>query len=423
MKILIVNTYDRGGAANACLRLHEGLLHKAVDSKVLLRHKEKSLPKTFQFHKSHSSKSKFHILKEKVLLFLRVMGILNKPKPSKEQQFLKQRESGLELFSFPDSNFDITSSPLYQEADIINLHWVASFLDYESFFRKNTKPVVWTLHDMNPFTGGEHYLETTLGIDSVGEPLSRELSELEKRVFKENLSLKFKAIQSASNISIVAPSEWLGLEAQNSTVFKSKPVYCIPYGINAEVFQPRNRNYSRAILNIPKNKKVILFVADSISNHRKGYAYLKKAFDLMQRDDVILCAVGSKKSALESVKNTIELGSIYDERLMSMAYSAADVFVIPSLMDNLPNTVLESLMCGTPVIGFPIGGIPDMIQDGENGLLTKTVNSMALLDTIDTFLVTMDSFDRESIRAHAIKKYDLKIQADSYIDLFKTILK
>ncbi|OBX23244.1 glycosyltransferase [Bizionia algoritergicola] len=403
--------------------MHEGLLSEGIDANVLLRHKEKSLAKTFQFHKNHIPKSKFHILKEKVLLFLRVMGIFNKPKQTEEQQFLKKREPGLELFSFPHSNFDIISSPLYQEADIINLHWVASFLDYESFFKKNTKPVVWTLHDMNPFTGGEHYLETVLGMDASGYSMPRELSEQEKRVFKENVTLKFKAIQSASNISIVAPSEWLRLEAQNSTVFKSKKVYCIPYGINAEVFQPRDRNYSRAILNIPKNKKVILFVADSISNHRKGYVYLLKALDLLQRDDVVLCAVGNKKSALESVENTIELGSIYDERLMSMAYSAADVFVIPSLMDNLPNTVLESLMCGTPVIGFPIGGVPDMIQDGENGLLTKTVNSMALLDTIDTFLVTMESFDRKSIRANAIRKYDLKIQADSYIDLFKTILK
>lgn len=422
MKVLIINTYDRGGAANACLRLHEGLLHEAIDCKVLLRHKEKSLPKTFRFQKVPPSKSKFQILKEKGLLFFRVMGILSKPKQSEEQQFLKERASGLELFSFPDSKFDITSSPLYQEADIINLHWVANFLDYESFFKKNTKPVVWTLHDMNPFTGGEHYMESFLGMDVSGQPIPRRLSELEKRVFKENLSLKFKSIQSASNISIVAPSEWLAQEAQNSTVFNSKQVYCIPYGINANVFQPRDRNYSRGVLNIPKDKKVILFVADSISNHRKGYVFLKKALDLMQREDVVLCAVGRKKSALESVRNTIELGSIYDERLMSMAYSAADVFIIPSLMDNLPNTVLESLMCGTPVIGFPIGGIPDMVKPGFNGLLAGNISSQALFKSIEEFLNIKDTFIRSDISDSARKFYDLPIQARAYKILYTRIL-
>lgn len=423
MKVLIVNTYDKGGAANACLRLHEGLLQEAIHSKVLLKLKEKSLPKTNQFQQNQSSKSKLQIIKEKGLLFLRVMGILNKPKQSQEQQFLRHREPGLELFSFPNSNFDITSSPLYQEADIINLHWVANFLDYESFFSKNTKPVVWTLHDMNPFTGGEHYQETFLGMDASGNPNKRRISESEKRIFKKNLSVKVKAIQSTPNISVVAPSEWLCMEAQNSKVFNSKPVYCIPYGINSEIFKPRDKNFSRAILNIPKDKKVILFVADSITNHRKGYAYLNQALNFLQDDDVVLCAVGSKKTALESAKNIIELGAIYDERLMSMVYSAADVFVIPSLMDNLPNTVLESLMCGTPVIGFPVGGITDMVQDGDNGLLTKTITSTALLDSIQMFLESMDTFNRERIRENALKKYDLKVQADAYIKLFNTILK
>jgi len=138
MKILIVNTYDSGGAANACLRLHEGLLQVGVDSKALIKRKEKPLPQTFKFQKTYNRINKFQILKEKVILFFRVMGILNKPKASQNQLFLKQRQSGLELFSFPQSEFDITCSPLYQEADIINLHWVANFLDYESFFRKNT---------------------------------------------------------------------------------------------------------------------------------------------------------------------------------------------------------------------------------------------------------------------------------------------
>lgn len=422
MKVLIVNTYDRGGAANACLRLHDGLLQEGIDSKALLKHKQKQIPQTFQFHKPYKPKNKFQILKQKTLSLLRVLGVLKKPSDSKEEVFFKARQPGLELYSFPNSNFDITTSPLYHEADIINLHWVAGFLDYESFFRKNTKPVVWTLHDMNPFTGGEHYTETFLGMDALGYPIPRLLSAKEKQTFKQNLLIKKQVIDAINDLTIVSPSKWLAEEAEKSPVFKFKKICCIPYGINSNIFKTRDKNYSRAVLNIPKNKKVILFVADSISNHRKGYVFLKKAFEMLQSNNVVLCAIGSKKSTLDTTSNHIELGTIQDARLMSIAYSAADVFVIPSLMDNLPNTVLESLMCGTPVIGFPVGGIVDMIQPGENGLLTNEISSQALVDTIEHFLRNINAFDRNKISEEAKKKYALSIQADSYINLFNSIL-
>lgn len=422
MKVLIINTYDNGGAANACLRLHEGLLKEGIDSKVLLYRRDKPLQQTFQFDRTIKPKNKFQILKQKGVRYLQRLGILNQSVTTKKQRFKKHRAPGLELFSFPDSNFDITDSALYQEADIINLHWVANFLDYESFFRKNTKPVVWTLHDMNPFTGGEHYLETSLGMDASGFPITRNISEIEKRIFKENLTLKVEAIQAVTDLNIVAPSKWLCTEAENSLVFKSKKVFCIPYGINADVYQPRDRNYSRNILNLQEDKTVILFVADSIKNHRKGYTYLLRALEKMQRDDIVLCAVGSKKGVLNSQSNVFELGTIYDERLMSMVYSAADVFVIPSLMDNLPNTVLESLMCGTPVIGFPVGGIPDMVQHGVNGYLTENISAPDLLKTLNKFLKNPNVFNRSSIRNEAVKKYDEKIQAAKYTKLFKELL-
>jgi glycosyltransferase involved in cell wall biosynthesis len=122
------------------------------------------------------------------------------------------------------------------------------------------------------------------------------------------------------------------------------------------------------------------------------------------------------------MNNIKELGAISDERLMSIVYSAADVFIIPSLMDNLPNTVLEALMCGTPVIGFPIGGIPDMLQNGFNGLVTSEVNSLSLCETIEIFLKTKDSFNRDEIRNNALSKYSYHIQAKNYLKLYKSIL-
>lgn len=423
MNILIVNTYDKGGAAKACLRLHEGLLNENIDASILLQNKKSNIPKAHTLNPKQKKRSTTQKFQNKFLRILKELKLIGKESISEDVAFLKSRTKGLELFSFPKSNFDITTSPLYKEADIVNLHWVAGFLDYESFFKQNTKPLIWTLHDMHPFTGGEHYEEEFLGMNEEGLPLKRTKTNNEKNISSKNERLVIQALKEVQNLTIVAPSTWLATAAQKSDAFKNRTVECIPYGLNSEIFKPRDLEYSRELLNIPKEKKVILFVADSISNHRKGYVYLKKAFEQLNRKDVVLCAIGNSNGDLKSLNNIQELGHIQDERLMSIAYSAADVYVIPSLMDNLPNTVLESLMCGTPVIGFPVGGITDMIQTEINGLLAKEVSVDALLETLKSFLNTIDTFDCEKIRRDAVKKYDLKVQTNAYIDLFENILK
>lgn len=422
MKVLIVNTYDKGGAANSCKRLHLALLNKGISSKVLLKYKQNNWAESSEYFVPFIKFSKQQKTKNKLKRILWELKIYS-PKTKKDfnQDFLNEREKGLELYSFPNSNFDITETDLYKEADIINLHWVANFLDYKSFFEKNTKPVVWTLHDMNPFSGGEHYIEEYLGIDDFGFPIRREWSEEELKVAKENIAIKKQGMSKVDNLTIVAPSEWLAQEAKKSEVFKGKSIYCIPYGLDPKIYSSRDQAYSRDLLNIPGDKKVILFVADSISNNRKGFVYLKRAFQQLSSKNVVLCAIGQKNSELECFDNILELGPIYDERLMSVAYSAADVFVIPSLMDNLPNTVLESIMCGTPVIGFPVGGIPEMIIDGENGLLTKEISVSSLVETLSKFLDSPANFDRKRIRENAIEKYDQKIQAENYVKLFKEV--
>jgi glycosyltransferase involved in cell wall biosynthesis len=422
MKVLLVNTYDRGGAANSCLRLHEGLLKSGVDSSVLLRNKEKNISRTEVIKPRIQIISRIQKIKNKFRRILKEFKLLKEKSLSDKDLFLRNRAKGLEWYSLPYSKFDITVSELYKEADIVNLHWVANFVDYKSFFEKNTKPVVWTLHDMNPFSGGEHYAEEFLDIDEFGFPIKREKSKDEMQFDNENIAIKLQALSSVDNLTIVTPSEWLAEEARKSEVFKNRLVFCIPYGLDSKVFSPRGKNYSRDLLNIQKDKQVILFVADSIDKNRKGFIFLKKAFEQLANPNLVLCAIGEKNNNLEAIDNVLELGSVYDEKIMSVAYSAADVFVIPSLMDNLPNTVLESLMCGTPVIGFPVGGIPDMIQDGVNGFITKEISVDSLVETINKFLNNPSCFSEVEIRNNAIKKYDQKVQSERYIDLFSKIL-
>ncbi|TQI71547.1 glycosyltransferase involved in cell wall biosynthesis [Gramella sp. Hel_I_59] len=422
MKVLIVNTFDYGGAATACKRLHLGLLAEGINSKVLLKNKINDWPESHCFEPVESSPGLNQRMTRKVRRLSQEFK-LTKPSQisSPEKDFLNNRENGLEMFSFPSSHLDITQSPLYKEADIINLHWVANFLDLGSFFKKNTKPVVWTLHDMNPFSGGEHYEEKYLNLNEFGEPLEREYTKIELEFIKRNLEFKKSIFSKTPKLQIVSPSKWLMKEALSSEVFGEFDVKHIPYGLDSEVFKPLDKAYSKEILNIPQGKKVILFVADSLSNQRKGFEYLRGAFQKLDRHGIVLCAVG-KKDLKNSSENIIELGSIKDERLMSAAYSAADVFVIPSIMDNLPNTVLESLMSGTPVIGFPIGGIPDMIDHGQNGILVDKVSVNALKTSIDYFLEHGVQKDIKEIIRDAQQKYDQKIQARAYIDLFSECL-
>ncbi|MBF4465657.1 glycosyltransferase [Flavobacterium sp. LC2016-12] len=424
MKIFIVNTYDRGGAANSCKRLHLGLLSIGIKSNVLLRFKQNNWIKSFSFVQPAKTRSFFEKISNKLKRIRKELKLYSNKDISKDKEllFLKNRNKGFEMFSFPNSHFDIMQSEFYKESDIVNLHWVANFLDYQNFFKINNKPVVWTLHDMNPFSGGEHYEEKYLGIDEFGFPIKRQISEEEKRIAKENIEIKKQAISKVNNLTIVAPCQWLAEEARKSEVFINNKVICIPYGLDSEVFSPRDKKFSRELLNIPKDKRVILFVADSINNNRKGFVFLKKAFEKLANPDLVLCAIGNKNSALASIDNIYELGPIYDERLMSIAYSAADVFVIPSLMDNLPNTVLESLMCGTPVIGFSVGGIVDMIQHKKNGLLVKEISVQSLLETLQEFLEFENVFDSSEIRKNAVEKYDLKVQAYEYEKLFNSIL-
>nr|WP_314835935.1 glycosyltransferase [uncultured Flavobacterium sp.] len=424
MKVLLVNTYDKGGAANSCKRLHLGLLLEGTTSKLLLKYKQNNWLQSFCFEQPQKTLSLLDKVENKVKRILKELKLYNAQNVSKnaERFFINNRLTGLEMYSFPNSDFDITQSDFYDEADIVNLHWVANFLDFQTFFEKNKKPVVWTLHDMNPFTGGEHYMEEYLGIDENGFPVKRYLSKEELRIAKENLAIKVNALSNIENLTIVAPSQWLAEQARKSEVFKDKPVFCFPYGLDSDIYKPRGKNYSREIMGIPNEKKVILFVADSIDNNRKGFVFLKKAFEKLANSDLVLCAIGEKNNALEVIENVYELGSIYDERLMSIAYSAADVFVIPSLMDNLPNTVLESIMCGTPVIGFPVGGISDMIQDGENGFITDRISVDSLVETLNKFLDNPSCFNEKDIRQNAVKKYDQKVQSEKYINLFNKIL-
>ncbi|MDW7695815.1 glycosyltransferase [Flammeovirgaceae bacterium SG7u.111] len=424
MKILHINTYDRGGAANACTRLHLGLLEKGVESKLLLKQKTKNLPSSFVYVPPPLKQSFLSKVIRKGRSIINKFFSAELKEKRKRQFFLNKRSKKLEMFSFPYTDFDITTSPLYQEADIIHLHWTANFLDYYSFFRKNKKPVIWTIVDENPYSGGEHYREYYSDINEKGELLSREITDIEQTIFSENQNLKIKALEGVKNLHIAAMSDWLVTSSKKSPVFNQFPHLKLGYGANPNIYHPRNIEFTRDIFGLPKDRKVVLFLSSSLKNPRKGYGFLIPIIQEAERQklDVTFCTVGNDSRIKSRHKNVMQLDYIHDELLLSLLYAACDVILIPSLMDNLPYTLIEALLCGTPCIGFPVGGIEESITHKKNGLLCDEVSSESLKHTFFTFLNEGVELSRDEIASEARKIYDYKIHVNAYIETYKKLL-
>lgn len=397
MKILHINTHDRGGAFQAVYRLHQGLLDNQIDSKILVLYhtdKENKLKKVYSFF-------------DELNVFLRYRYTFKYKKLYKKYAKLIAKKKEVQ-FTFTESAYNILAHRLVKEADIIHLHWVAHFLDYESFFRKINKPVVWTLHDKNPLNGGFHYDIYFL----------EEYKILNQNIQKE----KKEAYQFCKNLQVVCPSKWLHELAKNSELLGKYTHHYIPYSLDTHIFSPHSKIEARKYFKLPLHKKIVLFVADAIGDVRKGLHYLLEALEKVENEDMILVTTGQG-----DVKNIdlihYELGFFTDDSQIAMAYNCADIFVIPSLEDNLPNTVLESMACGTPIIGFEVGGIKDMIQNEENGYLVEIKNSNQLAEKI-TYLLKNNTLRKQmskNARKMAENYYQLNIQAQKYIELYSTI--
>ena len=380
MKVLHINTYDTGGAAKACLRLHTALLNEDVESKVLVRNKSLDTPKVYEIWEE--------------------LNTIRKGKKFLEQKKWDRMQTKIidelghtgELFSFPESIWDITAHPLYDWADIIHLHWVAGFVDWSTFFPRNTKKIVWTLHDEEPFLGGFHYPP----MESVSPYLN---------LIEEHLVIKKKALTN-TEITVVSPSTFLSARSAESMLFSAYQHHVIKNCTNTKAFKFIDQKLARKELNLPLDKKIVLFVADDMNYPRKGLPILLNA--LRTEDDLILSTVG--KGSIGESENSIHYGRVESEERMNLIYASADLFVIPSLMDNLPNTIAESLCSGTPVVGFNVGGIPEMV-DTECGIVCDK-SSVNLKEEIRNAL--KKNWSNEVLAQQAVQTYSPVLCAQKY---------
>lgn len=416
MLVTHLSTSDiQGGAARAAHRLHAGLGKIGVDSSMLVWRRSSEEPRVRKYEGRRNLLSRAR---------RRVQGWRMRRDADIYQS---TRPAGLERFS-DDRSWALDLGAHLGVCDVVNLHWVAGFVDYGSFFRSVPEriPIVWTLHDMNPFTGGCHY---DCGCDrwqrhcgncpQLGSDTERDLAY----AVWERKQEAFASIPSG-RLQIVAPSRWLADEARRSSLLGRFPAVVIPNGLDTGCFVPKTKNAAREALGLPARTSVVLFVADSAGNSRKGFSYLREALRGMNGSaDLILCSLGCGEPRLDSSVRHVHLGSVANDRLLAAVYSAADVFVIPSLQDNLPNTVMEAMACGTPVVGFDIGGIPDMVRPGETGLLVPARDTPALRGAIERLLGDDAMRERLGRRCREVvgAEYTLERQAREYATLYERL--
>lgn len=406
MKIVIINTAEmKGGAAVACHRLHEALLENGHDSKMLVRQKNSDDPSVIEF--SDSS------LRKKINLFFFFLELFI-------LKFFKREHVD---FSLPWFGPALHKHPLVLEADVIHIHWVQnSFLKLSVLnkLQKLNKKIVWTLHDMWAFTGGCHYNIDCRKFESsctnCPQLKNNSLIDFSKHIFSE------KKKNYTSKLHIVTPSNWLSSEAQKSSLFKNNTITTIPYNINFDLFKPIDKSIAKKSFGIAEDKKVILFVSMNIEDVRKGFSYFKEAIRELEItipnwvDTHEILAIGRNSDVLHFNTKIHYTGRLSDIEKISRAYSAADVFVAPSVQDNLPNTVIESLACGTPTVAFNIGGMPDMINHLENGYLAQTKNTSDLGKGI---LFCLSNNLSDAARNSAMEKFDSVKVSKYYLDIYK----
>jgi glycosyltransferase involved in cell wall biosynthesis len=420
MKILHLSKNDRqGGAARAAYRLHEGLRHIGEESLMLVEARSSDDPAVITTERPMDLRSRL------------TRGIREYRIVRDFRRYRHSRPPGYDTFS--DDRAGLTRTLLAQipASDVINLHWVSDFLDHVSFFNEMSgiRPLVWTLHGMNPFTGGchynlgcEHYLQACKACPQLGSSDENDLSaDIWRR--KTRMYRRMKA----TDLHVVAPSRWLAAEARRSPLLSPFAVSVIPNGLDVEeTFVPREQAPIRDVLGIPRSARVVLFLAEATDSPRKGFSLLTEALQLCagKVPDLFLVSVGNNSPRADISVPWLHLGPVDNDRFLSLVYNAADVFSICSVQDNMPNTVLEAVACGVPVVGTDVGGIPDMVRPGITGFTVPLGDADALASAISRVLNdrALGKEMSAACRRVAVNEYSLDLQARRYVELYRELV-
>jgi glycosyltransferase involved in cell wall biosynthesis len=408
MKIAILSTSDSvGGAAIAAFRLCEAL-QAAGHAPTMLVKDQKT---TAEFVDNSAYRSRL----QKAVGFAHFVA--------ERLSFLPHERDKSVRFMFSLANFgkDLSHLAAIQQADAINIHWInQGFLSLRSIelLAKLGKPVFLTLHDMWAFTGGCHYADTCEGFMKqcgscplVARPKANDISH--------KVWLRKQALFAKIDFQVITPSRWLKEIAEKSTLFAGKTIHVLPNSIDTQVFAPiaaAERQALRQKYNIKGDKNLIFFFAMNLAHERKGFPQLLEALQYCIKENpawaernALLIAGKADPKTLESLPCEVHyLGFLSGVAQVSAAYHLADLFVTPSLEDNLPNTIMESLACGTPVVAFATGGIPEMVEHLQNGYIAHYRDAADLAKGLNYVLADSERLEnmRIAARAKAVTAYD-----------------
>ncbi|RKD20122.1 glycosyl transferase family 1 [Pelobium manganitolerans] len=419
MRVIHLNTYDgNGGAGRAAYRLNTALKRTGVKSDLFTYIKMGKRPDIEALYPG---------LLPKFFATLRILA---------ERYLPRFYEKDLKVpFSLSFFGKDIHKHPALQQADIIHLHWINhGFLNPQDIAKLAllNKPIVWTLHDSNTFTGGchvrfdcQHYLNSCGLCPLLKDPEPDDISH-------QTWERKNKAYAKLQ-ATFISPSNWLGSAAKNSGLLKHKAVFTIPNTLETDVFKPQDKQQAKLALGLSPGDFVLLsgFMPSKKDAH-KGTSYLVNAIDLwlQKRPDLVskvtLIVFGNKKNQLPPpFKIPVKfLGTIHQDEVLAQAYAAADAFLTTSLDDNLPNTVMESLACGTPVISFTTGGIPDMVKHQENGYLAKYKDATDFMQGLEWIFTHPNKPQlNQNARDTVVQNFSEEVVAQKHMQLYQKLIK
>ncbi|HVS92324.1 MAG TPA: glycosyltransferase [Mucilaginibacter sp.] len=418
MKIVHLNTYDgNGGAGRACIRLNNALLNQNIDSKVIVHYKFGKNPNIDEFNSNLLQKA---VTAAKIVLE-RIVA----------KRYLKAVKTP---FSFAWFGRSVIHHPDVKNADIIHLHWVNhGFLNPKHIaeIARLNKPVLWTFHDSNSFTGGchvryecDHYKRECGNCPLLKYSAPDDASH---RIWQQK-----RDAYAALNFTVISPSSWNKASVREASLTKDKVVEQIPNTLETGIFKPMNKAEAKAKAGFAADKFVFLsgFMPSRKDMH-KGTGYLMESLEILKNrlgvaaENVELVVFGNRNTEdlPEFPFSTSFLGTINDDERLALCYAAADAFLIPSLEDNLPYTVMESLSCGTPVVTFTTGGIPDMVKHECNGYLAAYRSSESFADGMEWIInyPEKEKLQRQA-RQTIMDNFSEIVIAERHIDLYSRIL-
>ncbi len=410
MRIVHLNSPDiAGGAARAAYRVHQALLTEGVDSKMLVQRK---------------SSDDYTVIGPETKI-QKALGRIRPTLDTLPVQFYRNRTK---TFFSPSW---LPFSPILKhineiKPDLVHLHWIAGGMIRIEDIAKIKFPIVWSLHDMWALTGGCHYDEGCKKFETRCKSCpvlgSDKVNDLSNKVFYR----KKKVFQKVKSLTVIGLSRWLADCAERSALFKNRSVVNLPNPIDTDIFAPVPKKNARDILNLPHDKKIILFGAmNGSTDPRKGFNYLSSALQKLHAEDIELVVFGSTEPRTPAAfKQPVRyVGHLHDDVSLRVLYSAADVMVVPSLQENLSNAIMESLACGTPVVAFNVGGNSDLIEHKKTGYLATPFDTDDLAQGID-WILHAENYQEfcENLRNKVLQNFDSKVVVKKYIELYKNIL-